>query len=174
MSAPLGNKNAYGKKTGRADITELGLKTRFGAIGGPAPRAAQRSGAAAHRKNGTIRKHLATLTACGIACEDIARLKLTDFANIFGFATTEELTFGHLAAITFYKQAISNGKVMAALIDNVDGRLVQKSEGTVPQGMTVQLVSFTSGKVLQTIATPALPPPEADDADDADDDHQGP
>ena len=63
-----------------------------------------------------------------IFADDPSKLKLSDFAKLFGLRRVSDLTFGHISAIQFFKQGLGNGKVMMALIDNVDGKLVQKNE----------------------------------------------
>ena len=126
--SPKGSKDAYGKKSGNADIAKLGAATRFGAKNGPDPKAAQLAWVAARRKNATIRKHCATLMGSEICCADVTTLKLEDFASAFGLSSVNEMTFGHLAAVQFFKQAMGNGKVMMAFVDNVDGKQVQRRE----------------------------------------------
>ena len=119
-----GNKNAYGKASGNQDIATLGARTRFGSEDGPDPSAAGRSS----KPQQGIRAHLKTLMESPIFADDPSKLKLSDFAKLFGLRRVSELTFGHISAIQFFKQGLGNGKVMMALIDNVDGKLVQKNE----------------------------------------------
>lgn len=124
MAGTKGNKNAYGAGSPKMEIAKYGEKTRFGAENGPDPSKAGRSSKPQHG----IRAHLKTLMESPIFADDPSKLKLSDFAKLFGLRRVSDLTFGHISAIQFFKQGLGNGKVMMALIDNVDGKLVQKNE----------------------------------------------
>ena len=123
---PKGSKNAYGAGSPKQEIAKWGEKTRFGSENGPDPKEAGRNGGKSN--GGGIRAHLKTLMESPIFAEDPSKLKLSDFAKLFGLRRVSDLTFGHISAIQFFKQGLGNGKVMMALIDNVDGKLVQKNE----------------------------------------------
>ena len=139
MAGTKGNKNAYGAGSPKMEIAKYGEKTRFGAENGPDPSKAGRSSKPQHG----IRAHLKTLMESPIFADDPSKLKLSDFAKLFGLRRVADLTFGHISAIQFFKQGLGNGKVMMALIDNVDGKLVQKNENKD----TTSLADLVNGSI---------------------------
>lgn len=108
-----------------------GKETRFGQPGGPDPREAREK-----QINPTsIRASAHRLMAYPIDTTRDLKEQL-DVAKLLEFLagpTKRAPTLAMLAACRLYAQAQANGKIMVNLIDQIDGKLIEKKvEATVP------------------------------------------
>lgn len=120
MSAPEGNKH-------NPNLTELTKKYGFGAEGGADPSAAAKKGVATRVANGSIRRYLKQLMHYPLNPDVDIRAQVTSSKLLWylGYDGSRP-TLAALAAIQYYQHAVQNGKIMTSLIDQVDGKQIER------------------------------------------------
>lgn len=111
------------------NIAEAGASTRFGAPGGPDPKAAREK-----QVNPTsIRSCLHRLMAYPLDPNKPMSDQIRSDALLKFLGYGREPTLAMLAAIQTYRHGVESGKIMMQLIDQVDGKLIEKKvEATIP------------------------------------------
>lgn len=110
---------------GNPQIAEYGKQTQFGSEGGPDPVEAGRKGG---YSKGSIRQSLRRIGAHEFEVGEDAPDFTQQMMKVFG--GEKRMTGSQLAAVKKFGQAMKNPKAMDTLIDNIDGKLVQKQVET--------------------------------------------
>lgn len=111
------------------EIIEIGKATQFGQPGGADPRAAREK-----QVNPTsIRSCLHRLMAYPLDPNKPMNEQIKPDALLKFLGYGREPTLAMLAAIQTYRHGVESGKIMMQLIDQVDGKLIEKKvEATIP------------------------------------------
>lgn len=116
--------NNYNNPDGNPNpnIAEYGKDTRFGAPGGPDPKAAQKK---SREKLWSVRDQLRRIAAHEF--EPGAKLTPDDLAGIFK-SPNGKLTGAQLLAMAKFQQGMKNFKAMENVTNDIDGKLIEKQK----------------------------------------------
>lgn len=118
----------HGNPDGHPDIVEIGKSTRFGEPGGADPAEAAEEKHRRGSPRSALRRLACHMPEIEITPEGTMKAPSPNqIAQAFGRGKKfNQLTMAEIWAIQFQKQGMQDGKIMTKVIENVDGKLLEK------------------------------------------------